>query len=103
MRNHKAVDPDLRRSRVLESALALAQRDGYRKIRREDVAEQSGIAVGSVNLAFGTMQQLRDAVMTEAINRGLVGIVAEGIGNSDALAKAAPLSLRKKAIEFLAK
>lgn len=87
---------------VLEAALLLADEHGFDKITRQQVAEQAGVAVGSVNNAFGTMDALRDAVMATAVARGLAKIVGQGLANKHPAAVAAPQELKESALAALA-
>ncbi len=52
---------------VLEAALAVSKDKGWHALTRDGVAERAGVAAGSVNNAFGTMDGLRDAVMGYAV------------------------------------
>jgi hypothetical protein len=47
------------------------------------------------------MDNLRQAVMAEAIKKQIIEIVADGLGNGDPQVKKAPLGLRQKAAAFL--
>lgn len=87
---------------VLEAALALATERGFRKFSRSDVAKRAGVADGSVNNAYGTMDGLHDAVMEQAVQRGLLGIVATGLALQHPVACAAPPDLKNSALASLA-
>ena len=58
----------VRREQILQAAVALAARDGYPNIKRDEVAQRAGVAGGSVNLHFSTMTQLRRDVVRYAVN-----------------------------------
>lgn len=87
---------------VLEAALALAGERGWRKFSRNDVAARAGVAAGSVNNAYGTMDGLHDAVMANAVDRGLLPIIAEGLAARHPAACAAPQDLKDSALASLA-
>lgn len=91
-----------RNRKVLEAAISLAGEVGYSKLTRDEIAERAGVAAGSVNNAFGTMDELRDAVMAEAVGRGLLAIVAQGLAASHPVARAAPQDLKDSALASLA-
>jgi len=57
----------VRREQILQAAVALAARDGYPNIKRDEVAQRAGVAAGSVNLHFSTMTQLRRDVVRYAV------------------------------------
>lgn len=91
-----------RNRRVLEAAVSLASERGYQKITRSEVADRAGVATGSVNNAYETMDGLRDAVMAAAVERGLLAIVAQGLAASHPTARAAPQVLKDSALASLA-
>lgn len=87
-----------RRTALLAAALAEAAEHGYRNITRDAVARRAGLAAGSVNHEFETVEGLRNAVMTEAIETGALDIIRQGIANADPLAVAAPAELKTAAL-----
>ena len=93
---------DRRNQAILEAAIALASERGFRKFSRSDVAARAGVAAGSVNNAYGTMDGLHDAVMTAAVDRGLTGVVAGGLAERHPIACAAPQDLKDSALAALA-
>jgi AcrR family transcriptional regulator len=86
----------------LEAAVALASERGFRKFSRSDVAARAGVATGSVNNAFTTMDALHDAVMAQAVTRERADIVAAGLAERHPLALAAPQTLKDSALASLA-
>lgn len=93
---------ETRNRSVLEAAVALASERGFRNYSRSDVARRAGVADGSVNNAYGTMDGLHDAVMTQAVERGLLPIVATGLALQHPAACAAPVDLKNSALASLA-
>lgn len=83
---------------VLEVAYTMAQRDGFLTLSRQNIARESGVATGSVSHYWGTMQTLRDAVMTRAIEENDVEIIVAGIAAGNEVVKSAPKELRLKAL-----
>lgn len=94
----KSKDRD---AKVLAAAVAEAEARGYSKITREGVAARAGVALGCVNLAYGTMQALKDAVMRTAVDGGFLEIVAQGLADGHELARNAPPKLRTRALATL--
>lgn len=86
---------------ILDTAYKMAQRDGFAAITRDGVAAEAGVAMGSVNHHYGTMQVLRDAVMLRAVEEEQLELIAQGIAMGDNVAKTAPLELRQRAISTL--
>lgn len=88
-----APTPD-RDKRILEAAVSLAAKVGYRRITREAVANAAGVATGCINLAYGTMDRLRDAVLREAVARQHVEIVKQGLADGAEITRNLPPELK---------
>lgn len=87
-----------RRAVLLSAAVAEAHEHGYRNITRDGVGARAGIAASNVNHEFGTIDNLREEVLREAIEAGHLDIVRQGIANADPLALAAPEELKSAAL-----
>ena len=96
------VSPELRREHILESAVSVARKYGYRKITRSLIAEEAGVSSALVNRYFNTMNQIRQAVMRRAVQLEIPEIVAQGLADRDAQALKAPEGLKRRALETLA-
>lgn len=88
--------PDLG-NRVLEAAVELAKGVGYQWITRDQVAEAAGVASGSVNGAYGSMVELKRAVLRHAVEHEIVEIVAQGLADGHVIAREAPAALKERA------
>lgn len=98
-----ALMREQRRASIMAAAMVEAATAGYSKMTREGVAARAGVAVGSINHEFGTMDALRDAVMAAAIEApDHYAIVAQGMADGHPLARAAPEEVRQAAIRALA-
>lgn len=91
-----------RNRRILEAGAQLAAERGYQHVTRSEVAARAGVAVGSVNNAYGTMDGLRDAIMRYAVEKHHGGIVAQGLAAKHPVALDAPPWLREQAAASLA-
>ena len=89
--------PD-RDERVLGAALALAQEVGYQWITREMVARKAGVSVGTVSNVYGSIVELKRAVLREAVEREVLEVVAQGLADGHEIARAAPDALRSRAV-----
>lgn len=83
---------------VLNTALQLAKVNGFQSLTRDGVATEAGIAMGQVNHAYGTMNQLKRAVMRAAVHREELSIIAFGVVTGDKEAHKAPKWLQDKAL-----
>lgn len=91
-----------RHQAILDCALALAEKHGFRNVRRDAVAAAADVATGTVSHHYKTIGNLQDEIMRAAIKRENVAVLAQGLAENHALAKAAPRALRQKAAMFLA-
>lgn len=65
--------------KILTAALYVAEREGFINMKRGLIAEYAKCSVGKVSNAYGTMIQLRRAVMCQAINQKVLPVIADGI------------------------
>lgn len=100
-KNAKRMDPVDRRAQILDAAVGMAEDVGFQKITRDGVAVRAGVAMGLVTRYFGTMIQLRRAVMRSAVRNEVIPIVAEGLAIGDAHARKAGPQLKARVISFI--
>jgi AcrR family transcriptional regulator len=98
---HFAAMKARRDALILDTAIELAKVDGYQWITRQAIAEIAKISVGSVNNAYGTMVELKRAVMRAAVERGIVEIVAQGLAEGSSIARNAGPELRERAAALI--
>lgn len=96
------ANPELRKDHILNVAVSMAKTTGYNKITRDKIAESAGVSMGLVTRYFGTMGQLRTAIMRRAVKQGITEIIAQGLANGDDHAKKASPELKAVAVELLA-
>jgi AcrR family transcriptional regulator len=92
------LKPEDRKQEILEAAVRLARVDGYSNITRDNIATAAGVSMGLVNHHYGTINQLKRAVMRAAISREILSIIAEGIVLKDKVALKVSEELRKRAL-----
>ncbi len=67
------------REALLESAIASLQQQGYAGTTARDVADRAGVSLGAIGYHFGTVQELLDAALAEAVRRWfepLIGLLS---------------------------
>lgn len=99
--NAKRMDPLDRREQILDAAVGMAKDVGFQKITRDGVAIRAGVAMGLVTRYFGTMCQLRRAVMRSAVKNEVISVIAEGLAVGDPHAKKAGSELKARVISFI--
>lgn len=97
-RSFGGVWSEQRKAAILAAGVDLAERDGLMQMRRDAIAQRAGVAGGTVNTYFGTLGDLRKAVVAEAIRleRWPVVLMAHSHGFH------VPDDARRKAVQAIA-
>ncbi len=77
---------------ILNAGVELAKTRGYREVFKRNIAFVLGCGMGTVNYHWGTMDELRKAIVIEALNTGCRQIVAQAVALRDPLVKRENLS-----------
>ena len=101
MKTLRHTDPEARKQEILDAAVALAAKEGYRVISRGQIADAAGCAASLVSHYLGDVPAIRKAIMQEAIRVENIEIILQGIVVQDGLAKRAPKHLRVAATNLL--
>ncbi len=92
--------PDhVRKTSILAAAIELAESHGLNEVSRDQIAALAECSTGLVNLHFGTMQNLRRAIVGEAIRLKNLNIIAQALVMGDPRARRAPEALKRAALE----
>lgn len=94
--------PDARPAEIMSAAIKLARKHGYMLISRDQIADEAKCSPATVSHTFGTMPQLRRAIMGEAIRLRDAAIVAQGIAMHDNRAVRVDAELRQAATAWMA-
>ncbi len=86
---------------VLTAALDLARTVGYTKVTREGVSQMTSYSPASISAHFGTMVKFRRAIMSAAIVRRDLVVLAQGLAMGDPKARSAPQDLKRDAVEAI--
>lgn len=86
------------RDGLMTAALIVAERDGYRQMSCEAVANQAQCSRALIAKYFGTMPQLRRAVMRAAVVRGNLPVIAQGLAAGDEQAHGATTQAKYDAL-----
>ena len=86
---------------VLAMAVDLAIKQGYRNVTRQQIADRARISVGTVSNYFGTMANLHRAIMSFAVSRHVLSIVAQGLADGNSKAHAASVEVKRAALDSL--
>ena len=95
------MQPAARKAEILSAALTVAGEVGYQRVSREAIAARADCSPGLVSAYFGTMPALRRAIMSAAIARRDLVVLAQGLAVGDSKARCAPETLKRAAVEAL--
>jgi len=98
----KRLNPADRQVLILDAALRMSRLHGYQKVTRLDIAMAADCSEALVSQYFGTMVQVRRAVIRAAIKQGDLQILAQGLAARDGHAQKAPDELKRAAVATLA-
>ena len=97
----KRISSDNRKNHLVRKAVELSRVLGYTKLTRVELANGANVSEGLVSHYFGTMNQLRRAIMRAAIKLEVAEVVAQGLAIKDPQAKKAPDALKQLAAASL--
>ena len=97
----KRLSKDVRKDHILRVALVAAKEHGYTSVTRTVLAEKANVSMSLVSHYFGTMEQLKRAVMRAAVEHEIPEIVAQGLSMVDKNAQKASVELKALAATAL--
>lgn len=97
----KRMKPKDRKAEILSAAVAAAQALGFTRFRLVDVAAKANCSTALVIIYWSTMEQIRRAVMREAIRIEALPILAVGIAIDDPRCRKMSHDLAQRAIASL--
>jgi AcrR family transcriptional regulator len=68
---------------ILNAGVELAKTRGYRDVFKRNIATVLGCGMGTVNYHWGTMDELRFAILEKAIVDGVNVIIMQAVGLRD--------------------
>jgi AcrR family transcriptional regulator len=95
------MTPTDRKAAILDAAVTAAKKHGFARLRLVHIAEQAECSNALVVSHYGTMAQMRRAVMRAAIKQQILSIIAEGIATRDPIACKVSDELQRKALATL--
>lgn len=95
------MHPNDRKKHILESALAIAERDGFTNVTRNKIAEHANISPTLIHKYYGSMETLRNSIMVIAIHRAILPVIAQGIAVKNEYALNIPDALKQHALVSL--
>jgi AcrR family transcriptional regulator len=100
-KTRRRLSPDDRIEQLLDVALDLAKREGYKKLTRAMVAEAAQCSESLISAHFGDMPRFHDSLLRAAVYREVPEIVLQGLVINDPIAVAAPHDLKERAKAIL--
>lgn len=96
------MTPTDRKAAILDAAVAAAKKHGFANLRLVHIAAQAECSNALVVSHYGTMAQMRRAVMRAAVKQEILAIIAEGLATHDPVARKVSPELQRKALATLA-
>jgi len=90
-----------RREMIVRAGLLAAQQVGYQNLTRRIVARRAETSSSLIQFHFNTMEELRSAIVRQAIEDENLQVVAQALGVLHDDAVAAPEAVKTKAIAYL--
>lgn len=95
------VPPLITRSERIGIIIVEMAREDFAGLTRRGIAKRAEVSEPLVTHYFGSIEAIKSNVMSQAIKRGDLKILALGLGSQNPLAQGAPLELREKAAALL--
>lgn len=87
---------------ILEVAVIVARKSGLHKFSRIDVAKEANVGEGTVSYHFGTMPELRTAIVQNAVKNEILSILADARAGRESIGVPMSEDLRKKVAAYIA-
>lgn len=98
----RRLNSDVRKEQIVDAALAIARDFGFSCMIRDNIANKLGVSSPLIQHHFGTMKQLRRAVVRKAIQDKCLPVLAQLIALRDPLVADLDSTVREQAIRSLA-
>jgi AcrR family transcriptional regulator len=95
------MPPERRKKQILKAAVAVAIREGFAAMTREQVAARANVSGPLVSQYFTSMAELRDAVVRYALEHSIQRILGQAIAHGSPLVTELSQAARKKALASL--
>lgn len=83
---------------IVCTALSLSLEKGYWDVTRDDIAKVLNVTGNNIQYHFGTMEALRNKVISRAIDEKILPVIAQGIIHGQAPTNNITKYLRKRAL-----
>lgn len=90
-----------RKREILDAGIRLALREGFRNVTRDGVASEARVSTALVNLYWGTIQNVRDGIVQEAVSKELLPILAQALLDGHPIAVTAPKRVQERAARHI--
>lgn len=104
--DRRRLSADIRKEQILAAAFKYARKVGYDNLTRDAVAEFAGVSTGQVTRIFGSVDRMRDDVISHAVaavqagdsSKATLAIVARGLVIGNRSARNADYDVKEKAL-----
>lgn len=96
------MNTDAMKSKLLSTAMQLANLHGFGNVTRNMVADRAEVATGTVSYHFKGMKKMEAAMVERAIETENLKVLGQAISRKHPLATKAPEALQRRAVLALA-
>lgn len=90
-----------RKEQLIRLGLQMALKQGYHRIKLQEVADASSLCTGSVLYYFTPFTEFKNAVLRRAIKDEITEIIAQGMASNDPITADLPKELKTKVLNYL--
>lgn len=101
MKERTRMNPDERRTLIMQAAMKEAEKNGFDKVRRVAIARRVDCSESLVRHYFETLPQLQRQIMGEAIRTENLRVIAQGLVAKHPRCKKLPDDLKQKALSSI--
>lgn len=94
-------NPGDRRREILNFGIKIAKKCGYKKITMQKVSKKLGISPPLMHHYFNNVEELKNEIIKEALENGIVEIIAQLMVFKDARVNNISDTTKKQAIDFI--
>jgi len=97
----RLADTTLRKQKIIDAAVELADKVGFSNITRDGIANIANVSAGLINFHFDSMVKLRKEIIRYVVEKEVLAIIIQAIGQGELKTEKLPPALKKKIADYL--
>ena len=86
------------RDKIINAALALAEKSHFDKIKQVELAEKSGVATGTIYTHFACFEDVKTAVVEAAVSSKNLKIIGQAVAQNHPCVVTLPPKMKRDAL-----